>query len=115
MATLFARRAEKSVLIGLIDTWQNEYTLWENTDEVIIVKIPFDPPTDPYYLARTVGMKNNFEEYSMPTALSGIESLLTKILMANENITVSLFDERISTTNWGQVFRENIAPFIIMK
>ncbi len=115
MATLFARREEKSVLVWLIDTWQNEYTLWENTDEVILIKIPFDPPTDPYYLARTVGMKNNFEEYSMPMALSGIESLIIKILLANENIDISISDDRLSKTNWGQVFRENMNPFIIMK
>ncbi len=51
----------------------------------------------------------------MPMALSGIESLIIKILLANENIDISISDERLSKTNWGQVFRENMNPFIIMK
>ena len=44
----------KSILIGLIDTWRDEHEMLEKLDSVIIAKIPFDPPTDPYFLAKTV-------------------------------------------------------------
>lgn len=108
MMTLFLRRPEKAILIGLIDTWQDEYPLWEWCDSIIIAKIPFDPPSDPYYLARTVGMKNNFEEYSMPIALSSVESLVTKILLAQENMNINLYDERLLSTTWGKIFSENL-------
>ena len=69
-------RSKKSILLGLIDTWKDESFLWENTNSLSITKIPFDPPNDPYYLARTVGMSNNFEIYSIPMAINTINTLI---------------------------------------
>ena len=74
--SLFERAKNQSILIGIIDNWIDESFLWKSVDMVIIAKIPFDPPTDPYFLARTVGMKNNFEEYSTPIALATINTLV---------------------------------------
>ena len=102
MMSLFQNTDEKSLLIGIIDSWIDESELWESVDEVIIAKIPFDPPTDPYFLARTVGMKNNFEEYSTPIALMTINTLIGHIRISNSNTRISCRDERISTMNWGK-------------
>lgn len=44
---------KKSVLIGLIDTFREESEILQNLDTAIIAKIPFDPPTDPHFLAKT--------------------------------------------------------------
>ena len=107
MISLFQGEREKVVLIGLIDTWIDESDLWACTDEVIIAKVPFDPPTDPYFLARTVGMKNNFEEYSTPIAISTINTLIGRIRIAHKNAVVYCIDERITTMNWGIMMREN--------
>ena len=115
--SLFQNSNEKSVLIGLLDSYIDESFLWERIDEVFIAKMPFDPPTDAYFLARTVGMKNNFEEYSMPMALSGIESLIIKILLANENIFLMIgsrrcFGERNSKKNSSNLYIQKIEYFI---
>jgi hypothetical protein len=100
MLTLFSNAKEKSVLIGLIDSWIDESEIWIAVDEVIIAKVPFDPPTDPYFLARTVGMKNNFEEYSSPIALSTMNTLIGRIHFANKNTRIISIDERLDTMNW---------------
>ena len=107
MMSLFQREREKVVLIGLIDTWIDESDLWACTDEVIIAKVPFDPPTDPYFLARTVGMKNNFEEYSTPIALHTINTLIGRIRVSNPKTMIFCTDERITTMNWGIMMRES--------
>ncbi len=60
---------KKSVLIGLIDTWRDESKILEKSDSIVIAKIPFDPPTDPHFLAKTIGMNNSFEIYSKPIVL----------------------------------------------
>lgn len=99
--SLFERDTRKSVLIGLIDTWIDESSLWEKSDMVYIMKIPFDPPSDPYFLARTVGMNSNFEEYSTPIAINTINTLIGRIHSANKNTEIRIADERIKKMNWG--------------
>ena len=102
MLSLFIQAKEKSLLIGIIDTWIDEGDLWEHIDTLIISKVPFDPPTDPYFLARTVGMKNNFEEYSTPIAINTLNTLIGRTFSANPKIQIFCTDERLTTMNWGQ-------------
>jgi DNA polymerase III epsilon subunit family exonuclease len=101
MLSLFLKSQKKTLLIGLIDSWIDEMELWKSVDTVIIGKIPFDPPTDPYFLARTVWMKNNFEEYSTPIALSIINTLIGRITYINPKAQIHCTDERLLTMNWG--------------
>lgn len=67
---------------------------------VYIMKIPFDPPSDPYFLARTSGMKNNFEEYSTPIAIHTMNTLLGRILSSNPKSKIRFSDERIKKMSW---------------
>ncbi len=80
MLSLFKTKIEKTILIGIIDTWRDEYNLWAYARHIIIAKLPFDPPTDSYFLARTVGMSNNFSEYSEPIVIIRINTLIERIL-----------------------------------
>lgn len=101
-------RSKKSILLGLIDTWKDESFLWENTNSLSITKIPFDPPNDPYYLARTVGMPNNFEIYSIPMAINTINTLIWRAKSSNSDIAIYLCDEKLKTMSWWK----NILPEI---
>lgn len=106
--SLFERNMKKSVLIGLIDTWIDESNLWEKSDMVYIMKIPFDPPSDPYFLSRTIGMNNNFEAYSTPIAINTINTLIGRIHSANKNNEIRIADERIKKMNWGKIVESSL-------
>ena len=80
MLSIFKNNIEKTILVGIIDTWKDEYELWKSTRSIIIAKLPFDSPTDPYFLARTVGMSNNFTEYSEPIVTIRFNTLIGRIL-----------------------------------
>ncbi len=80
MLSLFKNNIDTTILIGIIDTWRDEYDLWKNARNIIIAKLPFDPPTDPYFLARTMGMGNNFSDYSQPIVTIRLNTLLDRIL-----------------------------------
>lgn len=95
-------RSKKTILIWLIDTWKDESILWEKTETLSVTKIPFDPPSDPTYLARTVGMSNNFELYSIPLAIHTINMLIGRAKSANSEIDIFLCDEKLTTMNWGK-------------
>ena len=80
MLSIFSKNIDQTILIGIIDTWRDEYALWQIAKHIIIAKLPFDPPTDPYFLARTVGMVNNFSEYSEPIVTIRLNTLIDRIL-----------------------------------
>lgn len=106
MLSLFINTKGKSLLIGTIDSWIDEWDLWQYVDTVILAKVPFDPPTDPYFLARTVGMKNNFEDYSSPIAINTINTLIGRIHSANSKTLIICTDERLTNMNWGKSMKE---------
>ena len=80
MLSTFKNKIEQTILVGIIDTWRDEYDLWGCAIHIIIAKLPFDPPTDTYFLARTVGMNNNFSEYSEPIVTIRLNTLIERIL-----------------------------------
>ena len=99
---------KKSILIGLLDTWRDEHEILQYLDTVIIAKIPFDPPTDPYFLAKTNGMSNSFERYSKPIVLAKLNSLIANIRVLNKNAKILCTDARIETTEWGKFIKKNL-------
>ena len=106
--SLYKRAEEEKILYGLIESWINEYELWKEVDIVLIGKIPFDPPTDPYFLAKTKGMKNNFEEYSCPLAIAQINTLIGRIYAANPNAKIICIDDRISLSSWWKKITDEL-------
>lgn len=99
---------KKSVLIGLIDSFREEFEILEKTDTVIIAKIPFDPPTDPHFLAKTAGMPNSFDSYSKPLVITRLSNLIGNAKNANCNAKILCTDERIHTTEWGKFVHKNL-------
>ncbi|NRH20514.1 hypothetical protein HOO68_00510 [Candidatus Gracilibacteria bacterium] len=102
MLSIFKNKTEGTILIGLIDTWRDEYRLWESARSIIIAKLPFDPPTDPYFLARTVGMSNNFSEYSEPIVTIRINTLIERVLSGGFTGSILATDSRLINTEWGK-------------
>jgi Rad3-related DNA helicase len=98
--SLFRRADEEKVLIGIIDNWIDESYLWKEADSLIIAKIPFEPPTDPYFLARTVGMRNNFEEYSCPMMIIYLNTLIQRAKSINPALRIYCLDDRLEKSIW---------------
>jgi len=102
MISLFGKDPENIIIVGLIDTWRDEYHLWSMVKHVVIAKVPFDPPTDPYYLSRTVGMKNNFALYSEPMVIIRMNTLIGRIRSGGFTGKILCSDDRILISEWGK-------------
>ncbi len=102
MLSIFSKNINRTILIGIIDTWRDEYALWKIAKHIIIARLPFDPPTDPYFLARTVGMANNFSEYSEPIVTIRLNTLIDRILTSGYSGPIGLADSRLMNTEWGK-------------
>jgi DNA polymerase III epsilon subunit family exonuclease len=108
MLSLFSENIDKAVLIGLIDTWRDDLELWKVAQQVIVSKVPFDPPTDPYFLAKTSGMTNNFSLYSEPLALIRLNLLIWRIMSVSSISHIFCWDNRIQETIWWKQLAENL-------
>ncbi|MBX9809169.1 hypothetical protein K2X92_02145, partial [Candidatus Gracilibacteria bacterium] len=108
MLSTFKKNIHKTILIGIIDTWRDEYSLWTNAECIYITKIPFDPPTDPYFLARTVGMQNNFSEYSEPIVTIRLNTLFERISSSGYSKSIFITDTRLSDTEWGKRIQKEL-------
>lgn len=93
------------LMIGLIDTWRDEMDLFMYVDTLVIAKVPFDPPTDPYFLAKTQGMTHNFEQYSKPIVLSKLNTLIGSYISINPQGVIICADPRIHTSEWGKFLK----------
>lgn len=102
MLSTFSHHITQTIIVGIIDTWRDEYNLWSVAKNIIIAKLPFDPPTDPYFLARTVGMSNNFCEYSEPIVAIRLSTLIDRILSSGYTGIIGSTDPRLSGTEWGK-------------
>lgn len=98
--SLFEKNIDTTILVWLIDTWKDEYSLWQKAKGCIVAKLPFDPPSDPYFLARTVWMSNNFSLYSEPMVIVRINTLIGHVRSARYEWAIYTLDERLSTTIW---------------
>jgi len=96
----FSDSLDKSVLIGLIDTWRDDLDLWKVARQVIVSKVPFDPPTDSYFLAKTSGMTDNFSLYSQPLALIRLNLLIGRIMSVSNISHIFCADSRLQETIW---------------
>lgn len=105
---IFKSNPEWAILIGTIDMWKEELELWNHAKHIILAKLPFDPPTDAYFLARTVGMKNNFSLYSEPMLIIKVNTLLSRIYSSNYVWVIYCEDTRLTETIWGKELRKEI-------
>ncbi len=107
IVSLFEKQSGGKILLGTIDNWIDESSVWKHCDTIVLAKMPFDPPTDPYYLARTVGMKNNFEDYSCPIAIGKINMLIWRTRSASTGSRIYCLDDRLTSTIWwSKIFQE---------
>lgn len=110
MLANYCKNPENTILIGLYDTWIQSAKLWKSTDSIFLMKIPFDPPTDIFSLARTIGVANNFMEYNLPTTILKIHTLLSHITLANPDARMTCLDTRLWKNDWGKYIREELLP-----
>lgn len=107
ISTLFQRNKDSVILIWLIDTWKDEKKIWKLAKNVIIAKLPFDPPSDPYFLSRTIWMSNNFVHYSEPMVIIRINSFIWNIRSFWYAWSIYTLDTRLKeTTWWSWIYRE---------
>ncbi len=124
-AEQFRVNHENAVLIVTPNAW-NYFKYANLVNSLIITKIPFDPPSDPYLIAASKNFENPFDELQVPLAIFALKRIINRIKQPiteeqkfqNISKEVLILDDRLTTKNYGKAFLENlkniahISPFL---
>jgi len=75
----------------------------------VIVKLPFDVPSDPIIAARSETFEDPFNEYSLPEAILRFRQGFGRLIRTqSDHGVVAILDRRILTKRYGKLFIESL-------
>ncbi len=99
----YKKDINNSIIFGTDSFWEGVNLVWDELKYLIIHKIPFTMPNDPYFKARTKLFKDSFYDYSIPKAIIKLKQWFWRLIRSKKDKWIVIFlDNRIFTTKWGR-------------
>ena len=105
------RTSNGAVLLGTRAFWEGVDIAGEALSALAIVKLPFAVPSDPVVAARSEVFNDPFSEYSLPEAVLVFRQGFGRLIRTKtDRGIVVMFDRRLLTRRYGQVFLDSLPP-----
>ncbi len=109
MTEQFRDPGTRTVLLGTRSFWEGVDVPGIELSAVILVKLPFDVPSDPIFAARSETFESPFFQYSIPEAIlrwrQGFGRLIRR--KTDEGVVLVL-DKRVLSKRYGQAFIDSL-------
>ncbi len=116
LLTQFKLEDSRSVLLGTRSFWEGIDVPGPALQAVVIVKFPFDVPSDPVFAARSETFDSPFFEYSIPeTVLRFRQGFGRLIRRQDDEGIVVVLDKRILTKRYGQAFLDALPECTVLR
>ncbi len=103
------READKAVLLGTRAFWEGVDIPGEALSVLVIVKLPFDVPSDPVIAARSETFEDPFNEYSLPEAILRFRQGFGRLIRTqSDRGVVVILDKRVLTKKYGRQFLDSL-------
>jgi ATP-dependent DNA helicase DinG len=103
------RTDDHAVLFGTRAFWEGVDVPGEALSVLIIVKLPFDVPSDPIVAARAETFDDPFSEYSLPEAILRFRQGFGRLIRTqSDRGVVAIFDRRIMSKRYGRMFTDSL-------
>ncbi len=103
------RSDAQSVLLGTRSFWEGVDVPGEALSVVVMVRLPFDVPTDPIVSARSETYDSPFDEYSLPEAILRFRQGFGRLIRAkSDRGAVVILDRRVLTKRYGPYFLQSL-------
>ncbi|WP_099222239.1 ATP-dependent DNA helicase DinG [Listeria costaricensis] len=111
---------DKAILLGLSSFWEGIDIPGEDLSCLVIVRLPFAPPDDPFTKAQIALKKANgenaFQNLSLPEAVLRFKQGFGRLIRREDDRgVVFVFDNRVDTTRFGKTFLQSLPPVEIEK
>ena len=112
----FARPNARAVLFGTKSFWEGVDVPGPALECVIIVKLPFDVPTDPVIDARSETFTNPFMEYALPEAVLRFRQGFGRLIRrSTDEGMVIILDKRVLTKRYGEIFLQSLPECTLLR
>ncbi len=103
------RTSDKAVLLGTRAFWEGVDIPGEALSVLVIVKLPFDVPSDPIIAARAETFEDPFNEYNVPEAILRFRQGFGRLIRTqSDRGVVVLLDKRVLTKKYGRLFLDSL-------
>lgn len=103
------READKAVLLGTRSFWEGVDIPGDALSVLVMVKLPFDVPTEPIIAARSETFDDPFNEYHIPEAILRFRQGFGRLIRTqSDRGVVAILDRRILTKRYGHAFLESL-------
>lgn len=114
------QRYEKAILLGTSSFWEGIDIPGEDLSCLVIVRLPFSPPDEPYTEAKVEYVKkqggNAFSDYALPEAILRFKQGFGRLIRSeNDRGVIVVLDKRIVSTRYGKEFIKSIPVVQITK
>ncbi len=99
------KSAEQAVLLGTRAFWEGVDVPGEALSVLVIVKLPFDVPSDPIIAARSETFDDPFHQYALPEAILRFRQGFGRLIRSEtDRGVVVILDKRVLTKRYGPLF-----------
>ena len=103
------RESPRAVLLGTRAFWEGVDIPGEALSVLVIVKLPFDVPSDPVIAARAETFDDAFNEYNLPEAILKFRQGFGRLIRTqSDRGVVVILDKRVLTKKYGRQFIESL-------
>jgi len=103
------KSSEGGVLLGTKSFWEGVDVPGQALSVLVIVKLPFNVPSDPIIAARSETFERPFDEYTVPEAVLKFRQGFGRLIRSkSDRGVVAIFDRRVLTKQYGRIFIESL-------
>jgi DNA polymerase-3 subunit epsilon/ATP-dependent DNA helicase DinG len=112
----FFRTADQAVLLGTRSFWEGVDVPGEALSALVIVKLPFDVPSDPIVAARAETFDDPFYQYALPEAILRFRQGFGRLIRTQmDRGVVVVLDRRLLTKAYGRAFIESLPQCTVVQ
>jgi ATP-dependent DNA helicase DinG len=103
------RSTDQAVLLGTRSFWEGVDVPGPALSVLVIVRLPFDVPSDPIIAARSETYEMPFDQYTVPEAILRFRQGFGRLIRTkSDRGVVAVFDRRILTKRYGAAFIDSL-------
>lgn len=106
----------KSVLMGTRSFWEGVDIPGVDLSVLVIVRLPFNVPSDPLFAARSEQFDNPFMQYAVPEAILRFKQGFGRLIRRTDDRgVVAIFDRRVISKRYGQMFLDALPSCTVQR
>jgi DNA polymerase-3 subunit epsilon/ATP-dependent DNA helicase DinG len=111
------RNNPRSVLLGGRGFWDTVDFAPDRLRVLVIPRLPFAVPSDPLVVARSEGLDDAFNDYTLPDAILKVRQGFSRIRRGADTTrtVVVILDKRMVTKDYGRLILESLPPCTVRK